>query len=120
VAPACLYLAVLFLAGLLPMQKLPGPEFKLADKVWHLAAFAGLAALLSRAWGHFGAEPRRAARDAALVSGLLGAGLEVLQSFTTYRSADFADLAADVLGALLVYVMLRALIASQPSTPGVA
>jgi VanZ family protein len=109
VAPVCIYLVALFLAGLLPMQKLPGPDFQLADKVWHLAAFAGLAALLARAWGHFGAPPARAARDAAWLSGLLGAGLELLQALTPYRAAELADLLADALGALLAYAALRGL-----------
>jgi VanZ family protein len=44
---------------------------------------------------------------AALLSAGLGGLLELLQSLTPYRSADFADLAADVLGAALAYVMLR-------------
>jgi VanZ family protein len=111
VAPACVYLAVLLLAGLMPLRKLPGPEFELADKVWHLAAFGGLAALFARAFSYWAVERRRAARDAALLSGLLGGALEVLQSFTPYRSADFADLVADALGALLAYLVLRLLIA---------
>jgi VanZ family protein len=109
VAPALLYVAVLFVAGLMPLRKLPGPDFALADKAWHLLAFAGLALLLARALGHFGLPLARAARDAALASALLGALLEIFQSFTRYRSADLADLLADALGAALAYLTLRVL-----------
>ena len=109
VAPLVLYLAVLFWAGLIPLDHLPGPEFKLVDKVWHFGAFGGLAGLGSRALRHYGRPPQAAARDAALASATLGALLEVLQSFTAYRAAELADLAADSLGAGLAYLILRAL-----------
>ena len=47
VVPALLYLCVLFWFGLIPLKSLPGPDFELADKVWHLMAFGGLTALRS-------------------------------------------------------------------------
>lgn len=118
VAPAVLYLGVLFWAGLVPLKQLPGPDFELADKVWHLAAFGGLAALLARALAHFGRAEQLAARDAALISAGLGASLEVLQSLTPYRSAELADLVADALGALLAYFALRALASRAAPAPG--
>lgn len=105
--PAGLYLAFLFWAGLIPLKSLPGPDFELADKVWHLIAFGGLAALLSRVLRYFRRPLAQAMAIAALVSAVLGALLELLQSLTPYRSADFADLAADALGAALAYVVLR-------------
>jgi VanZ family protein len=115
VGPSALYLVVLFWAGLIPLKSLPGPDFALADKVWHLMAFGGLAGLFSRALGHFGRPPLAAARDAALVSVALGGLLEVLQSFTTYRSADWADFLADSIGAALAYAALRGLHAAATS-----
>jgi VanZ family protein len=109
VAPAALALAVMFWAGLIPLQSLPGPDFELADKVWHFIAFGGLAGLLSRAFVYFGRSARLAAREASLVAITLGGLLELLQSFTAYRSADWADLAADALGVVLAYGALLAL-----------
>ena len=105
--PALLYLAVLFWAGLIPLKSLPGPDFELADKMWHLLAFGGLAGLLSRVLRHFGRSVVESITVAALASASLGGVLELLQSLTPYRSADWADLAADSLGALLAYVVLR-------------
>ncbi len=109
VAPAIVYLGVLFWAGLTPLQQLPGPDFELADKVWHLLAFGGLAGLAARALAHWGRSSGRAAIEAALFSAALGALLEGLQSLTPYRAAEWADLVADALGALLAYGALRAL-----------
>ncbi len=117
VAPAALYSGALFWFGLIPLKRLPGPDFKMLDKAWHLAAFLGLALLLARALSHYGRPRLLAARDAALISGGLGGFLEILQSFTPYRSADLADLVADVLGALLAYLLLRFLATSATVVP---
>lgn len=117
--PAVAYLAVLFWMGLVPLQSLPGPDFELKDKAWHLLAFGGLAALCARAIAHFGRPPQLAARDAALSAMLLGGLLELLQSLTRYRSPDWADFLADSLGAAIAYAVLRALHgAAEPSAAG--
>lgn len=109
VAPALLALGCMFWLGLVPIDSLPGPDFELADKMWHFIAFGGLTALLSRALCYFGRAPLLAAREATTASVALGGMLEVLQSFTRYRSADVGDLLADTLGALTAYLVLRAL-----------
>jgi VanZ family protein len=109
VLPAVLYCAVLFWAGLIPLKHLPGPEFAFADKVWHAAAFGGLAALICRAFKHWGRAPLLAARDSALLTAALGGLLEVLQSFTAYRSADPLDFLADAFGVALAYAVIRSL-----------
>lgn len=109
VAPALLYLAALFWLGLIPLKSLPGPEFALADKVWHLVAFGGLTALLSRALRHLQRSALQAAALAALLASALGAMLEIFQSLTRYRAAEVADLVADALGAWLAYLALRLL-----------
>jgi VanZ family protein len=44
-----------------------------------------------------------------LVATALGGLLEILQSFTTYRSADWADFLADSIGTSLAYLVLRGL-----------
>lgn len=109
VLPAVLYLLVLFWFGLTPLEKLPGPDFALADKVWHAVAFGGLALLLARVALFFGRPAPRAAWLGAAAATALGGALEVLQSFSPFRSADFADFVADALGAALVLGALRAL-----------
>jgi VanZ family protein len=109
VLPALAYLGVLFWFGLTPLDSLPGPDFALADKVWHAGAFGGLALLLARLPLQWGIRGLAAARLGALTSALLGGALEVLQAFTRYRSADFADFVADALGAALAYAALRGL-----------
>lgn len=117
VAPALLYLAVLFYFGLIPLKSLPGPDFELADKVWHAAAFGGLAGLLSRVLVFAGRPPLLAARDATLGAAAAGGALEILQSLTAYRSADAADFVADSLGAALAYVVLRVLHSAAMAEP---
>lgn len=108
VLPAVLYCAVLFWFGLIPLKKLPGPEFALADKVWHAAAFGGLALLLARLAPYLGKTRWSAPALGAWAATLSGGMLELLQAFTQYRSADFADFVADALGAGLAYGVLRA------------
>lgn len=107
--PALLYLTALFTLGLMPMKSLPGPNFALADKAWHLLVFAGLAMLLSRVALHFRRPALEAARLGALLSAALGGALELLQSLTRYRAAELGDLLADALGAGLAYLALGAL-----------
>jgi hypothetical protein len=109
VAPALCAVGLMFWLGLAPLGSLPGPQFELADKVWHLLAFGGLAGLLSRTIVYLGHGPLRAAREASLLAVTLGGLLEVLQSMTRYRSADFADFVADALGVALAYAVLRGL-----------
>lgn len=109
-----LYCGVLFWAGLIPLASLPGPDFKLADKAWHALAFGGLAGLAARALKHWGRAPLPAARDSALLALMLGGLLEVLQSFTAFRSADLADFVADGAGALMGYFVVRLL--EMPTT----
>ena len=109
VAPALCGLGLMFWFGLTPVDSLPGPDFELADKVWHLVAFGGLAGLLSRTIVYLGRGPLQAAREASLIAVTLGALLELLQSQTRYRSADFADFVADALGVALAYAVLRGL-----------
>lgn len=120
VLPACAYLAALFWFGLTPLDHLPGPDFALLDKLWHAGAFGGLAGLLARTLRFAGRSPLAAAQQASLASAALGGVLELLQSFTAYRSADWADFAADALGVALAYGVLRGLhAAARPETaPG--
>lgn len=117
VVPAVFALGLMFWAGLIPLKSLPGPDFELADKVYHALGFGGLAGLLSRVFVHVGRPALVAARGAALIATALGGVLEVLQSLTPYRSADWADFLADSLGAAFAYGVLRLLNAAATATP---
>ena len=70
------------------------------DKTNHLLAFAVLA------WLGCHAYPQHLA---LVLSGLLayGALIEILQSFTSYRFADWHDLLADGVGLLLGWLLMR-------------
>lgn len=85
-------LAVVLVLALLP-PRIPMPSTGW-DKVNHALAFLALAVLGYRAY------PRRAA---LLLLGLLayGGAIELLQGLTAYRSAEWLDVVADGLGALL-------------------
>jgi VanZ family protein len=90
-------LAVLVLSLLPPATPLPSTGW---DKSNHLLGFAVLAWLGLRAY------PRRIA---AVLLGLIvyGGVIEVLQSFTPYRFADWIDLVADGLGVGMGYAVWR-------------
>ena len=90
-------LVVLVLAFMPTVPQLPTTGW---DKANHLLAFAVLAWLGSHAY------PQRLA---SVLSGLLayGALIEILQSFTSYRFADWHDLLADGVGLLLGWLFTR-------------
>jgi len=102
VVPAAIYVGAIFYTGLIRIGKLPEVGFVATDKLLHALTFGGLALLLVRSartllphWS-FG---RRLA-FAATGASLLGALLEVCQSFVAYRSAEFLDWVADTVGAV--------------------
>ncbi len=68
------------------------PGFELADKWMHGLTFAGLAIWYS------GQYARHAYWRLAAGLFIFGAFIEVCQSVTTYRTAEIADLVADVVG----------------------
>lgn len=90
-------------AGLLfllsSQSRLSSPDVRGLDKVEHFAAFGVLAWLLARALSRSGVGRTRAAVLAALISTLYGGTDELHQRYTPGRSSDWADLAADGLGA---------------------
>jgi VanZ family protein len=95
--------AVLFLALAKPGHHLPTTGW---DKANHALAFAVLAVLGGIAY------PGRLVR--VLVALLAyGALIEVLQSFTRYRSGEWLDLLADGIGLLLAWPVARRL--AQPA-----
>jgi VanZ family protein len=102
VVPATIYVGAVFYTGLIRIGKLPEVGFVATDKLLHALVFGGLALLLVRAartllprWS-FGERQALGAIGASL----LGALLEVCQSFVAYRSAEFLDWFADTVGAV--------------------
>jgi VanZ family protein len=102
VIPAAVYVGGIFYTGLIRLAPLPEVGFVPADKLLHALVFAGLALLLVRAgrslFPH--ASPSRRLFAAVFLASLVGALLEICQSFVPYRSAEFLDWLADTLGAL--------------------
>ncbi len=75
--------------------------FPHADKLMHATALFGFSVLLDLA------SPRSFWRWKAPVLLGYGALIEVLQAFTSWRSASLADLAADATGILLYWILWR-------------
>jgi VanZ family protein len=73
----------------------------------HLLAFFGLEMLLEFGFGELPRVKRRTAAVALSIA--TGAALEGVQAALPYRSAEFFDLVADALGALLGALVLFAL-----------
>ncbi len=97
-AGALAWLLVLSIACLMPLE-LPGDdEFQLIDKLAHLLMFAA---------GGFWLGLRLPALATGMALVALGLLIEWLQSLTTYRSAEFLDWLADVLGAALGLLLAR-------------
>lgn len=110
--PPVLYLAGIFIISSDPQPLLAPPNWLGADKAGHFAAYAGLGALLCRAYLGSGLAGSAAFWLAALTASLYGASDEWHQSFVPNRSADPADWLADslgaVLGAVVFLLVLRA------------
>ncbi len=96
------YVAGIFVLGLLPMPALPLPQTWLPqDKLMHAAVFGGLVVVLHLA------QPRRLPPLlAALLSTALGGALELAQALVPYRAAEWLDVVADGVGALLAAGLL--------------
>lgn len=110
-APAVLSVVVAFVVGSVEMPTIPEADFKWSDKVGHLFAFGFVQLTHVRALEFLWA-PRKtfsqigwAVASATLVGGLL----EVWQAFLPHRSAEWADLLADGVGALLAGTLYWAL-----------
>ena len=97
--PAVIYSFAVFYGGVIeigPLPKLPGLAI---DKVGHALAFAGLAVLVAFALPKLPLLRRLVI--AGSVSTGVGALLELVQSALPYRSAEWLDLLADAVGAVL-------------------
>ena len=106
-----LYLAAIFVISSQPQPFIAPPNIWGSDKVAHFAAYAGLGALLCRAYLGSGLTWAAAFWLAVLTASLYGASDEWHQSLVPNRSADAADWLADSLGAtvgaILFVLVLR-------------
>lgn len=105
---ALAWASVILFLSLTPSPPQP-PGFLGWDKLQHAGAYGLLALLFAcclRTW--FGATAVYACRIAWAVATAFGAMLELLQMFAhSGRSAEWGDLAADAVGALLACVVFR-------------
>jgi len=99
------YLAAIFVLSSDSNPALAPPPWYGADKVAHFAAYAGLGALLCRAYLGSGLPGSAAFWLAVLTASLYGASDEWHQSFVPGRSADASDWLADSLGAMFGAVL---------------
>ncbi len=97
VALATAYCVVLFYFGVIDVGVLPPVPVFSADKLLHALCFCGLTLLVE--WGLVGGRPAVRASLGVGVSAGVGALLELVQSALPHRSAEWADLVADALGA---------------------
>jgi VanZ family protein len=98
--PAVVFTAWIFIAGTSTSGP-PGPEIN--DKLLHALAFAVCAGSYVPAVGLLRSfrEPWPNIAVASLLAVSVGAMLEICQYFLPYRTAEWADLGADSVGALL-------------------
>ncbi len=111
--PSAVYALAIFAASSIPSHRLSGlSSLWDFDKLLHALAFAGLGALLARAFGRFW--------PAALLASAWGGLDELHQRLTPGRSSDLKDFIADVAGALVgaFLVMLVARVAKGRSADG--
>jgi VanZ family protein len=102
--PAVVYSLAVFYGGVIEIGPLPKVPGLAVDKVGHALAFAGLAAFVGFALPTLSA--RRRLVVAASASTGVGALVELVQSALPYRSAEWLDLLADALGAVLGALVL--------------
>ena len=119
VAPAALYVALLFVGGSIPTPELPQGAVMPSDKLMHLLAFGGMQILMFRAvrWSRLCAAPTAQNLLAAALSCAAGALLEFWQAALPHRSAEFADWLADSLGVLLGALLLAVVTRSPGAVP---
>ena len=106
--PALVYAVALFWASSLSRLPLPTIDLEFQDKILHFVAYAGFSILIYRAL----ALPKPLLRHVNLVAAVLGIVYalsdEFHQHFVQGRTAELADLTADILGIVLVQLVLWA------------
>ena len=100
--PLILYVAVIFIVSAQPHLK-PPMDFPNGDKLWHLAEYGGLAALIARllrSWNGWSLSVSRVVL-AILLASIVGALDERFQAGVPGRDSSVFDWAADTAGAAL-------------------
>jgi hypothetical protein len=122
VAPAVVYVALIFVGGSIAAPELPAGAPMASDKLMHFVVFGGLQILMFRAvrWSHPLVGPGAQNLIAAGLSCAAGALLEFWQASLPHRSAELADWLADsigvVLGAAVLALFTRSSGAVQAAT----
>lgn len=109
--PAVLSVVVAFVLGSVKMPQVPEADFQWSDKVGHLFAFGFVQLTHVRAL-EFLCAPKKTFSQVGWAVGsatLVGALLEVWQGFLPHRSAEWGDLLADGVGAVLAGALYWAL-----------
>lgn len=109
------YLLLIYLAALFSLLVLPisEPKFFLlgikSDKWFHVALFAGLAMLLR--WNFAGRV--RPSVESIIAATAVAFAIEVIQALINYRSAEWLDLLAGALGAVIGAATMRRILHSR-------
>jgi VanZ family protein len=106
-APAVLSVLVVFVLGSAEMPPMPEADFQWRDKVGHLFAFGFVQITHARALEFLAIPKARSAQiaGAVLSATLVGGLLEIWQAFLPHRSAEWGDLLADGVGAILAGIL---------------
>jgi VanZ family protein len=87
-------ISVIAAGSLVPLHHLP-TQLSTGDKLQHFVAYSAIAL-----WFGMIVVPRRAWYTLAIGSLALGTGIEILQGFTPYRTFDWYDMSANLLGVM--------------------
>lgn len=109
------YCAAIYWLSSMPLTHPPSYPFPGFDKLTHIGLYGGLAMLVCRfAAGDLKRSPISAMLIAAAFTTLYGFSDEIHQFFVPERSADPADFAADIAGALVAVVLWYLLMRPKP------
>ena len=108
--PVILYLIFIFVLSSIPGTNLPEIKFELSDKIAHFSVFSVLCFLffysLKNQFKYIKLQ-KFAPEFALLFTTLYGVTDEIHQYFTPNRSSDILDVAADFLGAFVMYLLIK-------------
>ncbi|SYZ73928.1 conserved membrane hypothetical protein [Candidatus Zixiibacteriota bacterium] len=106
--PAIIFGILIFSLSSISHLNLPRIRSVQVDKILHFTEYAIFSALVFRSFSHF---PRPLTIKGAMISTFLvmaafASGDEIYQGFIPGRHRDWSDLAADLVGAILVLTLL--------------
>ncbi len=108
--PATLYYGLIYFLSDQPQIRIP-LAFPLQDKIFHFVIYTGFGVYLLFGLARINRLEARWRLGTLVVLGVIAAGLdEFHQAFVPGRTSDFADAAADVLGTLAAWLIVRFLI----------